>query len=103
MNAALVTLRDQVGRLCREHGVRNLSVFGSATAGTFDSDTSDFDFLVEFEPMAPVAHKNAYFGLLAALENLFGRHVDLVEPQAVRNPYVRDSMTRGAETIYAAA
>jgi uncharacterized protein len=103
MNAALVTLRDQVERLCREHSVRKLSVFGSAAVGTFNPDKSDFDFLVEFQEMGPVAHKNAYFGLLAGLESLFGRHVDLVEPQAVRNPFVKDSMTRAAETIYAAA
>ena len=42
------------------------------------------------------------FGAKAALETLLGRGVDLVEPGAVRNPYVLDSINRNREAVYAA-
>ena len=63
---------------------------------------SDLDFVVEFEPPQPGEYAKTYFGLLAALEQLFGRHVDLVEPDAVRNPYFRRAIEARQETLYAA-
>ena len=38
----------------------------------------------------------------ADLEKLLGRGVDLVEPGAVRNPYVLASINRNREAVYAA-
>jgi predicted nucleotidyltransferase len=45
---------------------------------------------------------NEYFGAKAALEQLLGRGVDLVEVGAVRNPYVLASISRNLEPLYAA-
>jgi len=58
---------------------------------------------VEFQPMTPQEHAEAYFDLLEALESLFERRVDLVEIGAVRNPYLRREIEAGQETLYAAA
>jgi len=92
-------LRD----LCRQFGVKRLEVFGSALVeAAFDPDRSDVDFLVEFAPMEPVRHAKAYFGLLAALQDLFARPIDLVEAGAVKNPYLRESIDKGCQQIYAA-
>ncbi|MDW7712283.1 MAG: nucleotidyltransferase domain-containing protein, partial [Deferrisomatales bacterium] len=66
--------------LCSRQKVKSLSIFGSAVGGDFDSQRSDIDVLVEFEPMSPVHHAEAYFGLLEEAEALFGCPVDLVEP-----------------------
>jgi predicted nucleotidyltransferase len=41
---------DEIGRLCRVHGVRRLEVFGSILRSDFDPQRSDVDVLVEFEP-----------------------------------------------------
>ena len=41
-------------------------------------------------------------GLKEALEDLFGRPVDLVEATAVRNPYLRADIERSRELLYAA-
>ena len=43
-----------------------------------------------------------FFGAKADLEALLDRGVDLVEPGAVRNPYVLDSINRHREAVYAA-
>lgn len=52
--------------------------------------------------MTPVALKRAYFGLLAGLERLLGRPVDLVDQAGIRNPYFRDEVERTRELLYAA-
>ena len=78
--------RAAVEAMCRRFGVRRLDVFGSAAVGEFRED-SDLDFLVEFGEPEDGRYWNQYFGLLFALEDLFGRHIDLVEEQAIKNPY----------------
>jgi predicted nucleotidyltransferase len=79
--------RPDVEELCRRYGVARLSVFGSAANDRFDPDTSDLDFLVSFMALPPGRRADAYFGLLEGLEDLFGREIDLVEEEAIRNPY----------------
>jgi hypothetical protein len=94
--------RDELQTACREHGVRELSVFGSM-ARSDTTESSDIDFLVEFVEMDPHAHKEAYFGLLTRLQGLFARDVDLVEAPALRNPYIKGRIERERVTVYAAA
>lgn len=77
-------------------------MFGSAARGVdFNPARSDADFLVEFAPDAQPG-LTAFFGAKAELEQLLGRGVDLVEPAAVRNPYVLASINRNREAVYAA-
>jgi uncharacterized protein len=95
--------RSELIDLCARYGVRRLALFGSALREDFDPERSDLDFSVEFSPMAPEEHADAYFGLLEDLEELFGRRVELVEIKAVRNPYLRRSIEEEQETLYAAA
>jgi len=94
---------DDLKRLCVKHRVRALWLFGSATGKDFDQARSDFDFLVEFAPMTPIDRKNAYFGLLEALQGLFGRPIDLAEPGGLRNPIVKRLIEDTRVPIYAAA
>ena len=103
MHALIEQHRDQIADICRRYTVRRLEVFGSAARGTdFNPETSDADFLVEFVPENGIPFLNRFFGLSEALEHLLGRHVDLVEPQAVRNPYIRASIERAREVVYGA-
>ena len=94
--------RADIARICREHHIRKLEVFGSAArASDFDPATSDADFVVEFEPQAKRGLES-YFAVKAALEALLQRAVDLVEPAAVRNPYLLAGINRSRELVYAA-
>jgi len=95
--------REQLHKLCRRFKVERLDVFGSALSEEdFDRERSDIDFIVEFEPMEPVHHAKAYFGLLAALQDMFEHPIDLVEIRAVKNPYLLDSVSKSRRQIYAA-
>ncbi len=94
--------RAEIETLCRRFHVARLEVFGSAADGTFDPAHSDVDFLVEFQPLEPGALADAYFGLLAEFERVFGRRVDLVTPKAIRNPYLLRSVNETRRPLYAA-
>lgn len=87
--------------LCRRMDVRRLELFGSAARGDFDPAHSDLDFLVEFDDAARPA-LTAYFELKESLEAMFGRPVDLVMPDAVRNPFVKADIEKTRQLLYAA-
>ena len=89
--------------LCRKHRVERLDLFGSAARDDFDPETSDLDFLVEFAAMPPKEHADSYFGLLADLEALFVRRVDLLEREPIENPYLWQSIARSRRALYEAA
>lgn len=95
--------RNAVADLCARYHVRRLELFGSATKEGFDEASSDLDFIVEFEELAPQEHANAYFDLLEGLQQIFGRPIDLVERRAVRNPYFLRAVDQDRVEVYAAA
>ena len=95
--------RKDLHELCRKFCVKRLEVFGSGLSDElFERGRSDLDFLVEFDAPDPVAHAKAYFRLLAALQDMFGCGVDLVETKAVENPYLLQSINATRSEIYAA-
>ena len=103
MISAIKEKRETLERLCIRHRVRLLEVFGSATGESFDPATSDLDFLIEFMPMPPIQHADAFFGLQEELQQLFGMPVELVERSPIRNPYFLQSIEQTKVVLYAAA
>ena len=102
MHAVISDKKDELAQLCRRYGVVRLEVFGSAARETdFDPDSSDADFLVEFDLRSAPATLDRYFDFRDALRAALGRPVDLVEAEAVRNPYLRAAIDRSRELIYA--
>jgi len=102
MHPAIAQHRAGIAAICQRFHVSRLEVFGSAArADDFNPASSDVDFLVEFATDAVVDLQD-FFGTKTALEQLLGRAVDLVEPGAVRNPYVLASINRNREAVYAA-
>jgi predicted nucleotidyltransferase len=93
--------RDEVAALCRLAGARRLDAFGSAVRADFDPQSSDLDFLVEFDDVPPAAYAKAYFALKDGLESLFGRPVDLVTGSSLANPYFRERILAERQTVYA--
>jgi len=91
--------RSELRALCERYRVERLALFGSALRDDFDSEQSDLDFCLEFQPMTPQEHAESYFGLVEELEDLFARRVDLVEIGAVRNPYLRREIEERQETL----
>ena len=95
--------REALDAICRAYGVSRLELFGSAARGhDFDPQSSDIDFLVEFHPVPSLSAIKQFFGLAQELEALFGRHVDLVEPASIKNPYFQAAVNRSRELVYGA-
>ena len=102
MHPAIADKKDALVELCQRYGVARLEIFGSAARGTdFDPQTSDADFLVEFNPDSGLAPFDQFFDLAEALRDALGRPVDLVESGTVHNPYLRAAIDRSRELVYA--
>ena len=93
---------DDLKRICLRYNVRRLDLFGSAATNEHQSTDSDLDFVVEFKPAAFAAYADTYFGLLEALEQLFGKPVDLVVGSAIKNPYFLQSVEKTRVSVYEA-
>lgn len=91
---------EALNDFCRRWQITRLALFGSVLRTDFRPD-SDVDVLVTFAPEAP-------WGLLDLVEmqdelaGIFGREVDLIEREGLRNPYRRREITANQEVIYAA-
>lgn len=91
---------EAIAAFCRKWKVREFSLFGSVIRDDFGPD-SDVDVLVSFE-------ENSGIGLWEMsdmkdeLEEMFGRKVDLVEKEGLRNPFRKHSILNGREVLYAA-
>jgi predicted nucleotidyltransferase len=91
---------EEIAAFCRKWRIRELSIFGSALRADFGPD-SDLDFLVSFEPGAGLD----LFDLIAMkdeLESHYGRPVDIVEQEAIRNPWRRREILGTREILFAA-
>jgi uncharacterized protein len=71
--------RDEILRIAARHGAYNVRVFGSVARGEAGPD-SDVDFLMDAGPEV-----SRWFpgGLIADLEELLGRPVDVAEPETL--------------------
>lgn len=91
---------SMVDNFCRRWKIREFSIFGSALREDFSS-RSDVDVLLSFL-------ESAQWGLFdlvdmkEELEKIFGREVDIVEKEGIRNPFRRREILRTREVIYAA-
>ncbi|MDE6792663.1 MAG: nucleotidyltransferase domain-containing protein [Muribaculaceae bacterium] len=87
--------------LCKQYKVKTLSVFGSILTEKFN-ESSDVDLLVDFHPIdfEKEDYVSNYFGLRDALEQLFGRRVDLIEEKGLRNKYFISAVNRSKQVIY---
>ena len=74
--------RDDILRIAAKHGVQRIRVFGSVARGDA-GPKSDVDFLIDVGP-----RHSPFFpgGLVADLEALLGRRVDVVEPDSLYAP-----------------
>lgn len=91
--------KNVLADICRRWQIAELSVFGSSLREDFRPD-SDVDLLVRFKDHAPWSS----FDLVELREELMalmGRPVDLVEEDAIRNPFRRRSILGNRQTIYA--
>ena len=82
--------RQEILRLAARNQAGNVRIFGSVARGE-DTPDSDIDLLVSFQPGASLLDQA---GLIADLEDLLGRHVDVVSDRALTD---RDARIRAEQ------
>jgi len=100
MTRQISLLKNQIADFCRKRQVVEFALFGSVLRDDFGPQ-SDVDVLVTFAPDS----RYSLFDLAEMSEELgqvFGREVDLVEKQAIRNPFRRKAILESMEVVYAA-
>ena len=90
---------DTIISLCKLHKVKELYIFGSILTTKF-SNSSDVDFLVQFDNIDILDYADNYFDFKEELEKLLGREIDLLENQAIRNPIFRKVLDREKRLVY---
>jgi predicted nucleotidyltransferase len=88
-----------ISGLCEKHKVRTLYAFGSILTDRFN-DKSDVDLLVDFHPLDVSRYADNYYDLKFSLEDLFKRHVDLLEDKAIKNPFFKDALYQQRRLVY---
>ena len=91
---------DKIKAFCRKWKISEFSLFGSVLRDDFRPD-SDIDVLVSFEENAGWSLYDVV-DMKDELKAIFGREVDLVEKDAIRNPFRKFSILSCKEVLYAA-
>lgn len=100
MHPLLAAQLPAITAFCERYGVAHLELFGSATSTEFNPETSDFDFLVELDTALPGSRARRWTELADELEHLLGRHVDLVNPRYIRDPYFLRAVNKSRIPIF---
>jgi predicted nucleotidyltransferase len=95
----LVAYKKQINELCVSHKVKSLYAFGSVLTDDFNSN-SDIDLIVDFKEIDVVDYADNYFDLKFSLQDIFNRSVDLLEEQALKNPYFKEELNQTKELVY---
>lgn len=91
---------ERIHAFCRRWRIAELCVFGSVLRDDFQPD-SDVDVLVTLSKDAPWSLYD-WVDMIGELREIFGREVDLLSTQALRNPFRRHEILKTREILYAA-
>ena len=89
-----------VAEFCKRWKIREFALFGSVLREDF-SPRSDVDVVVSFDSGAAWSLLDLA-SMQEQLSELFGRPVDLIELEALRNPYRRAAILGSKQVVYAA-
>ncbi|HBG29013.1 MAG: DNA polymerase subunit beta [Planctomycetes bacterium GWF2_41_51] len=85
---------------CRKWEISEMSLFGSVLSDHFRPD-SDIDVLVSFKDNASWSLFD-FVDMIDELKVIFGRKVDLIEKDSLKNPFRKQSIMSSNKVIYAA-
>ena len=91
---------NRIQDFCQKWKICEFSLFGSVLRDDFRPD-SDVDVLVSFEPNPPWSLYDVV-DMEDELRGIFGRDVDFVMKDGLRNPFRRHEILKTRQVVYAA-
>jgi predicted nucleotidyltransferase len=89
----------KIAKFCRRWQVQELALFGSVLRPDLTSE-SDVDVLVTFAPEAQISQFDMA-QMRIELQGIFNRPVDILEKDALRNPFRKREILKSAQVVYA--
>ena len=101
MKQIRITLpQKKIEDFCLKWKISEMALFGSVLSDEFHHD-SDIDVMVSFKDDDGWGLFD-FVDMIDELQTIFGRKVDLVEKDSLRNPFRRQAILDNNEVIYAA-
>ena len=91
---------ERIKAFCAKWGVEEFSLFGSVLRDSFGPE-SDVDVMLKFKPGHGFTFENTP-EIQDELEAIFGRPVDVIEKDRIRNPFRRHAIMSSYQVVYAA-
>ena len=95
----LESYKEIIQGLCKEYNVNSLYAFGSVLTDRFN-EKSDIDMIVSFKKIPLENYADNYFDLKFTLQDILKRPVDLLEEQAIKNPFFLQNINKNKQLIY---
>lgn len=99
-NNIIRTKNIAIQKLCREQNVKELRLFGSALTDRFNQQSSDFDFVADFNDPDAVGIADRFMAFVSGLEVLLGRQADVITRQSIKNPVFRKMIEEQSIQVY---
>ena len=91
--------RNKISSVCSLYNVNKLYIFGSAITDEYNYK-SDVDLLVDFKNININNYADNYYDFKIELQKIFNRKIDLLEIQAIKNPYFKSEIEQTKRLIY---
>ena len=91
--------RNKISSVCSLYNVNKLYIFGSAITDEYNYK-SDLDLLVDFKNININNYADNYYDFKIELQKIFNRKIDLLELQAIKNPYFKSEIEQTKRLIY---
>ncbi len=92
--------RKAFDSICEAHHVDTIYAFGSAITNRFNQESSDIDLLVSLVEDDSANKEALMESLWEDLEAFFGRKIDILTKESIRNPFYKELITRTRKLIY---
>jgi len=102
LNPAIRPYADRIVAAGVRFGALKVALVGSASQTDAAVSPADLDVLVRLDPN-PEGYADRYFGLIAELEAITGMPVDIIEEDALTNPYLAAEFAATQVVLYEAA
>ncbi|MBD3265572.1 hypothetical protein GF373_02790 [bacterium] len=89
--------REKIRAFCQKWKIKEFYLLGSVLREDF-GPSSDVDVLVKMHDYEGIGF-HEWLEMINEIENIFGRHVDLVSTDGVRNPFIRQEIAHNLWNI----